>query len=426
MFSFFDSGVYLQSGFMMVLFLLSTVNMCMLPNLFFREYKTITKIITIFFNIAGWCVTVPCTAGLFAVFKEREVPRFCMDVMENSVFIVPFAFANLVFIILIGIGEYTYRKNSVSTLSIKEGFDHLPTGLCFADENGTVQLANHKINELSYVLTGEELQNANIFWDVVSHGKLLAGVQRLENVKQPVIMLEDGTVYSFSRERVENVFQITASDVTGLYRLTNRLQDKNDELEEMNIRLRKYGETVDETTRARERLETKMRIHSELGQALLATHHYLRLPDSDLQPVLNSWKRNIFVLRAGAEPQSDSDPLRTLINLAEAAGVSFVQKGSLPPQTEISNRFVMAATEALTNAVRHADAKTLYMEISESDDFYIASFANDGNKPSGEICEGGGLSSLRKKTERSGGEMEILYSPGFVLKIKLPKEVYEL
>jgi len=82
-----------------------------------------------------------------------------------------------------------------------------------------------------------------------------------------------------------------------------------------------------------------------------------------------------------------------------------------------------AATEALTNAVRHAQATTLFVEFTESDEFYFARYTNDGNVPDKEINEGGGLGSLRNKIERCGGEMHIQSVPKYVLDISLPKEV---
>ena len=343
--------------------------------------------------------------------------------MSNAEYSLLFILLNLAFIVFIAIGEFRYRKNSVSSLSIKESFDHLPTGLCFSRENGTVQLVNHKMSELGYILTGEEIQNANIFWEALLNGSVLPEVQKIPNRKQPEYRLPDGTVYSFAREKVEDVFQIIATDITSLNKFANRLQTNNEELEEMNARLRMYGDTVDETTRARERLETKIRIHSELGQALLATRHCLNQSDADFQHVINAWKRNIAVLRAKAEPSQGTDLLKSLIEIAESAGITVEISGSFPENDVIGDLITSAATEALTNAVRHAGASILFVEILELEDYYYACYTNDGIQPTTEIRVGGGLGSLRSKIERFGGEMDIISSPRFILKVKIPKEV---
>ena len=409
--------------FMTVLFLLSTFNVCCLPNVFRRGYKLITKLLTVVFIVFSFSFCVILTTGIYALLDGKEIPQLSLKLGSNAEYVLFFMLVNSVFLVLVVVGEYRYIRNSVSTLSIKESFDHLPTGLCFSKANGTVQLVNHKMNELSHLITGEELQNANRFWRILCNGSVLADVQRLSKGKQPEFRLSDGTIYTFAREKVENVFQLTATDTTGLHKLKNRLQSNNEELEEMDARLRAYGETVDETTRARERLETKIRIHSELGQALLATRHCLHQPDADFQPVLNAWKRNIAVLRTEAEPSQNTDLLQSLIAVAESAGVSVEINGCIPQDETVASVMTSAATEALTNAVRHAQATTLFVEFTESDEFYFARYTNDGNVPDKEINEGGGLGSLRNKIERCGGEMHIQSVPKYVLDISLPKEV---
>ena len=418
-----ETESYFQAIFMSVLFLEAVMNICCIPNLFLRDYKLLTKVVTVIFNLAGFALLVVLTTGINAFIFSRDIPYPSILLLENAEYSLIYILVNLVFIGFLGVGEIRYRKNSVSSLSIKESFDHLPTGLCFSKANGTVQLVNHKMNELGYILTGEEIQNANRFWKALIKGDVLPDVQRITDSSQPEYRLSDGTVYTFRRERVENVFQITATDTTSLHKLTNRLMADNEELEEMNARLRNYGATVDETTRARERLETKMRIHSELGQALLATRHCLNQTEADFQPVINAWKRNIAVLRTEAEPSQNTDLLQSLIDIAESAGVTVEISGEFPMNDVIGSILTSAATEALTNAVIHADAKTLFVEFYETEEGYNARYTNDGNQPTKEIHEGGGLGSLRSKIERLGGNMEIQSVPQFVMTVQMPKEV---
>ena len=418
-----ETGTFIQALFMSVLFLEAVINICCVLDLFLRDYKPLTKAVTVVFNLAGFALLVVLTTGINAFIFSRDIPYLIILLLENAEYSLAFILANSAFLVFLGVGEIRYRKNSVSSLSIKESFDHLPIGLCFSKLNGTVQLVNHKMNELGYIMTGEEIQNANTFWASLSRGNVLPGIQRISDSKQPEYRLPDGTVYTFRREKVENVFQITATDTTSLHKLTNRLRMNNEELEEMNARLRHYGETVDETTRARERLETKIRIHSELGQALLATRHTLSLPEADFQPIISTWNRNIAVLRTEAEPLQNSGLLNTLIDIAESAGVTVEISGEFPMNDAIGSILTSAATEALTNAVIHADAKTLFVEFYETEDGYNARYTNDGNQPTKEIHEGGGLGSLRSKIERLGGNMEIKSVPQFVMAVQMPKEV---
>lgn len=318
--------------------------------------------------------------------------------------------------------QLEFRKNTITRASIKEGVDKISSGLCFYQPGGRVILANQRINTLCFQIAGKDLQNAQNFWDLLCNGDPVSGAQRLESGSQPVFRLTDGSVWTFSCEEVEGIFQLNAADTTQIHAVTEELKKKNVELEALNLRLRKYGENVDELTREKERLETKSRIHSELGQALLASRRYL-VNESGCENIpLEQWRSSIAMLRKEAERRDAEKPLDMLQRIAAATGITTQITGALPASEDIQKLFVEAAAEALTNAISHAQAKTLYIDLEETAETFCASFRNDGNPPRGEITEGGGLGSLRKKLEREGGTMTISGSPDFVLSVLLPQK----
>ncbi len=55
-----------------------------------------------------------------------------------------------------------YSPITLNRLAIKESFDNLPTGLCFSRPEGFVLLANRKMEQLCFELTGEDFQDAGI------------------------------------------------------------------------------------------------------------------------------------------------------------------------------------------------------------------------------------------------------------------------
>ena len=146
-------------------------------------------------------------------------------------------------------------------------------------------LSNSRMNELSHAVVGRDLQNAELFWQILSGGEVRPEVKRLSFGNYPNFRLKDGTVWTFSREKLDGFIQLTAADTTLQQSLTDELREKNLDLAAMNLRLRKYGENVDELARSKERLETKVRIHGELGQALLAARRYLVDPDAQEPPL---------------------------------------------------------------------------------------------------------------------------------------------
>ena len=307
-----------------------------------------------------------------------------------------------------------FRKTTITRSSIKEGVDKITSGLCFYMTGGRVILANSCMNELSHRIVGQDLQNAEAFWLILSGGEVLPGVERISFGSYPNFRLPDGSVWTFSREDLDGFIQLTAADTTLQQNLTDELRDKNLDLAALNLRLRRYSENVDELAREKERLETKVRIHGELGQALLVARRYL-VDQTQQAPPLDIWRNNIAMLRKEMEGNKTEDPLRILQKAAKSAGVQLSIRGQLPQKQEYRRFFLVAASEALTNAVFHAGARTLTVDLTETEDHWKMCFTNDGTRPEKTIIEGGGLGSLRRKAESIGATMRVLSQSEFAL-----------
>ena len=99
-------------------------------------------------------------------------------------------------------------RRQLSPVSIKESCDHLPCALCFAWESGQPCLKNLKMDELSHLLTGEALLNANAFWDAIE--------------PQPIATLSNGQTWSFERRQMEMSGRWTSSPGTAKASWTRR------------------------------------------------------------------------------------------------------------------------------------------------------------------------------------------------------------
>lgn len=173
--------------------------------------------------------------------------------------------------------------------------------------------------------------------------------------------------------------------------------------------------------RDEELLQAKMRFHDELGRTLMQTRRAL-LDDKGEDAVLealDSWKKTITIFDLGEWRIKTKDPLTYLIQTANAVGVKLVFLGDFPKEQEIRELAVKIAAEALTNAVRHADARKLRIESKKENGWQILSFQNDGNKPKGPIEPVGGLAGLIRQIEAAGGVVTIEWTPRFSLTVKL-------
>ncbi len=377
---------------------------------------------------AGTAVIAAMLLMYASVIRAERAPAHIPEIslwFEQQPFILPLlvwmAFA--AFFIMVIAEETNRRKMAITPSSIKESLDQLETGLCFSQPNGLVILVNHRMNDLSHAIFGKALQNAHLFWQALVNDTPVDGVERIASGEQPEFRLADHTIWSFLKEDLGGVIQITAADTTGRHQLLNELQDKHRDLEEMNARIRSYGSKVDEYVIARERLETRVNLHRFLGQALLMTRHYLQYESGNPKKIIDIWQRNIDVLRLEAEPQQENDSLSSLKNAAKAIGMQVHVSGPLPENVQIQKLIAAMGAETLTNAVRHAGARQLWIEMEETETDYRIRYTNDGTVPSGNVTEDGGLSTARRKVEAAGGRMTIETSPRFMLTLIFEKGV---
>lgn len=306
-----------------------------------------------------------------------------------------------------------YTKTHISSMSVKEALDQNPTGICYYRENGQLILSNHKMNALAFSVTGHALLNGKELYDAVK--------------KEPITELPDGTVIRFSHNSLtfsgEACNELIADDITEIYRKSEILRKENEQLRSQNRLMQEYGETIDETVRRREVLTTKTKIHDEMNRLLLSTDNAIRKgTDEEKLQIIETWQKNILLLCIEAESDTRNNALSDLDAIAKLIGMTIIYDKL--PQTEKADTlllFSLAAEEAMTNAAKHGGAKNLYVNISETSEMLTAVFTNDGKDPAATVTEGGGLSALRSRIEKAGGNMSISSQNRFKLTISVPK-----
>lgn len=322
-------------------------------------------------------------------------------------------------LLLVALGIWISRKlflasrRQISPVSIKESSDHLPCALCFAWENGQPCLKNYIVDELSHLLTGEALLNANAFWETIAY--------------EPIVTLSNGQTWSFERTRMalsgQSVYQITGTNITEEARLQRELEKDNLRLKTMNLRLRQYGQEVQELTREKEILRAKTRVHDEIGHVLLQTRQFLSGARGDAESICAEWRQNTHLLLGKYADEKPVDTFEQLSRAARAIGVTIERNGVFPEDgTENAHLIESAAHECLTNLVRHANGTRLEIFGEATANGWEIRYLNDGDAPSQPIVEGSGLSSLRAQVEAAGGAMAVEHAPRFRLTLILPQE----
>ena len=423
------SGIY-----KMILQAILVIILVMQINVVISLTFNVKKYNIAFLQIMGILMNVVLLSVLMgehqAVFRELK-----STFMVNSASGMPIWVLVVLLIIMIGVfvGSLTYleriQKKIITENSIKESTDDLPMGLCFAKKDGLTLLVNRKMYMLSLVIMGTALQNARHFWEMVTTGKLPEGIQRVKEGDEPVLLLQNGSVWTFSKQYVkigrDEVVQVLAVDTTDLYNLRFELEEKNASLKEMNARLQEYSENVTELIREEEILATKVKIHADMGSALLATRYYLNNPQGKEQAeaLIKAWDYNVSLLYNEAKQEVQENVFHHLNEAAAAVGVTIEVNGRIPKNNIRAERLIVAAgRECLTNTVRHGAGDKVIIWIQENRLYYHVEYTNNGTVPEESIKEGGGLMGLRRRVEDMGGNMQVISSPQFMLIINIPKE----
>lgn len=317
------------------------------------------------------------------------------------------------------------RLSSLTAMSVKEAISVLPVGLCFYDETGRILLLNEQIANDCKELIGEPLYDGNAFWLKISRGAVINGTCVTQS-KDSAIVERDGGRVTLLRRIVHDtggktVYELCGTDISREFALKKEIEQKNENLRKMNLRLRKYGEIVAEVTREREILAARIKVHGNLGSLILRTKKELTQGDYDEASLISAWND---VLSLIFTPDGDEiDKFAEAEETASNVGVRIFYDGKRPKKhSQAEKIFANAVFECVTNTARHADGTELYAVMTENDREYSVTLTNNGKKPEQEIKEGGGLSSLRKITENAGGRMSVESKPEFSLTVTVPKE----
>lgn len=322
------------------------------------------------------------------------------------------------------------RTRTIGKNSIKESMDNLPDGLCFSEMDGTPALVNGQMQMISYEVFGKHLINDIRCARLAREGKVSKKSKILQT--DPLVIGLEGKVWLFQiiENKEEKYRETIAYDITKEWDVLRKIKNKNQEIKYMNERLKEYQVAALEYTRQKEILRSKIEIHDKMGQALIYFRHYLDKEDKTMDErkrLVQLWNESLVVLDEKEDEEVKDAGWTKLIETARSIGVEIHLKGDLPKSERDMKTLISIVHEALNNAIRHAEAKNVWIDISEDSARINLSIRNDGHKPSSEIKERGGLKNMREGLRIYGGEMDIDTSEGFALRISwLKGENYDL
>ena len=312
-----------------------------------------------------------------------------------------------------------HRLKHMGFNAIKESFDRLPTAVCFFDREGSIVLCNRQMYQLSRYLLDSDMQYLGEVEEALSD--LPKGIVRIPEVEN-TYRFPDKTVWRFEKTEVTdrygtNYIQLTAADVTELQRALVQLTDDNRKLEEDSEKLKQLSDNVGALAREKELLAAKSSMHDNLAACITLTKQYItgEFDGIDADVVCREWEKVITFRDAIGLSAKEK-----LLDNAKTGGVSVRIRGEEPTGGEAELMYI-AMQVCLNNAIQYAKATEIYANIWENEDSYTVMIRNNGKPPEEKITEGGGLTNLRRRIEKSGGKMTVQSLPEFSLVIDIPK-----
>jgi len=306
-----------------------------------------------------------------------------------------------------------WKEEHITPMSVKDSIDKLHAGLCYWEEGGRIILSNKMMDEICLAVSGELLLNGQKFF---------------ESIEEECVSLPDGTIKYFFHNLVEfddkQIHELIAADVTELYKKNMLLEQETLNLQKMNESLRRYNQNIEEVVRKQEILDAKVYIHDEMNRLMLVTTAMTEtaLPEEEFESVLTLWRNNAVLLGNEAEKNETDIDISEIDRLADLLGIHILWTGK--QLVEIPKKYrellVVSVREAIANAVKHAQAEHIAVDMNMVEQKLIIAISNDGKRPTGKVNEGGGLSNIRRMVEEHNGTMKAFAKEQFELQINLP------
>lgn len=312
------------------------------------------------------------------------------------------------------------KERRLTPNAVKESLDALPDGVCFFEPDGRPILVNTQMNRISSELFDTEILNAEHFLNRLKENN----EKIIRTTPTILVKTADEKVWEFNQTilKIKNaeVHELIACDITQQYQLSGELKQRNEQLNKVNERLHRFSRDMVYFTAEKELLEAKIRVHDDVGQALLAFRSYLAQEQEkrNRNDLLLLWRYVILVMKKETAPAGEWDILE---KTAQSLHIKINLSGELPENVQQKTAILTAIHECLTNTAKHARGDCLDILVKSEDTLLTTQFTNNGQIPDEDIQEGGGLKNLRNIVERAGGTMTIESTPRFLLRIDFVK-----
>ena len=392
-------------------------------SLFFLEYRLIIGRRKRFYKVINALISAIIFI-LYCKLLENHIPPLNTDKWKPVHLPLPVVFLWIItifagiYVIIFLKSDYEAERKTISRRSIKQALDEIPAGIAFFREDGTLTLYNHKMLELSEILSGKALINLNELRQMLDTNEELKETEDIYRFpdgsawryEEADLITGDGMCYK----------RVSFFDVTELLRLKEELEEQTEALKRMQEEIKKLSENSRKLAKEEETLAIKTAWHDVMGEGLTAIRRLMTEGENDktAEEVILKWKKTVASIRrdndASIFRQGD---MEDLYMDAQAVGIKLTTQGEPPEAGDIYETFILAIRTCLLNAVQHAKATELYVDFTENKGKFTLSISNNGMIPGKEIIPSGGLLNVKNRVEYQGGKLNIISEPAFKLTV---------
>lgn len=321
-----------------------------------------------------------------------------------------------------------FKRQSLhlSRLSPGEAIKKLPEGVLYSSKRKGTLLMNDTMRRtlMNLGIKGHLFVETNVWDDMINCALNEYGIQINRDSQSLTMRVAPGDIRQFMRREVTlhgvKAVQIVAVDVTEQEELNESIRHANLELEASNVQLKEALQEIELTAQRDAENELKLRVHEEIGHRMSILHRYLESGIDNPQAVERISQLVTSITSSFSEHEDQhGDPLSSLIDAFSLVNVSIHLSGNFPRENPSFPVFVAIVRESSLNALKHANAKNVYVEIMKEGNFISISIYSDGNFSGEAVFEGTGIQQMRSIVKSVGGSFEISSLSPFTVVVKL-------
>jgi signal transduction histidine kinase len=381
---------------------------------------------------------VPVLAGLWLMFRHKKLEPFLCSLFLLPLLpfrdwpLAPYAFLlcslylSFRSVVLLDL-EWQKVRQSISRLSVKDAVDVFPGGILYASNKGHTLITNPAMNRLLSSLGFRPDLNALVLWEKLQKTQDTPNISVKALDGKLLIRAQNAGSWLFSRQNVEigrkKYGQLLALDITDEDALAKEMEESNQVLEETGYALSAAIKNIERLEKEREIMRMKTRVHDILGQRLSILSRLLE-ENIETAELIRRIKPLLVDLAETITEPGDPAPEQLLSTLSQSMaliGTVIHLKGSLPDAQKTARAFAEVIRECATNAVRHAGARNVYVEIEDNKNEYALKVCNDGNLPAEPVVPGGGITGMRALVNQLEGSLTISSTPHFCVLVRVQK-----